>query len=129
MVGRNAAELELPHTYSQLHPVFNVSLLMPYVGIDKQPPPVPNASQPDVLNQFVDWASMSYVLNYRCLTPDTHEYLLCGQDPTPLDDEWRLLTTLSPHLDLFWQCFHQVSPAQGRGPLNSVWNQRSACVV
>lgn len=30
MVGRNAAKLSLPKSYSRLHPVFNVSLLMPF---------------------------------------------------------------------------------------------------
>lgn len=32
MVGKNAAELESTSQFSRLHPVFNVSLLMPYIS-------------------------------------------------------------------------------------------------
>ena len=109
MIGKNAAELELTAAYSRLHPVFNVSLLMPYIGED--PSILSNATdaplfQDDLLGHFVDWAAVTYVLDYRCLTPGVHEYLIRGQDLSDLNDEWRLLTTFSPHLDMFLQQFH-----------------------
>lgn len=34
MIVKNAAKLELTTAYSRLHPVFNVSLLMPYIKED-----------------------------------------------------------------------------------------------
>jgi hypothetical protein len=32
MIGRNAVELELKNDYPKLHPVFNLSLIVPYIG-------------------------------------------------------------------------------------------------
>lgn len=131
MVGSNAAELELPPTLSRLHPVFNVSLLMPFIS-EHHSAEVPLSTQTqelDFLTDFVDWASTAYVMDYRCLSLDTHEYLMRGQNHSVLDDEWRLLTTLSPHLDQFLRRFHQLTPQRGEGPSNIVWESRASQLV
>lgn len=46
---------------------------------------------------------------------------------TGLNDEWNLLTTLSPDLDIFLRQFHQATP--GSGPSDEVWRQRSLVMV
>lgn len=129
MVGKNAAELELTAAYSCLHPVFNVSLLMPYTGDRTSSFADPPLLQDNLLLQFVDWASVTYVLDYRCLTTGVHEYLLRGQDSSALNDEWKLLTTLSPHLDIFLRQFHQSTPSRGPGPTNDIWRNRADLLV
>lgn len=97
MVGKNAAELELPRNFSRLHPVFNVSLLMPYVGTDYTTKETSTVLNEDWQKNFVDWASTAFILDYRCLQPDVHEYLIRGHENTNINDEWHLLTTLSPY--------------------------------
>lgn len=97
MVGKNAAELELSKEFSRLHPVFNMALLMPFFPQDEQVTLVSSTADDILINDFVDWAAVSYIMDYRCLTPDIHEYLIRNTDMTGLNDEWQLLTTLSPH--------------------------------
>lgn len=107
MVGKNAAELELPHQLSRLHPVFNVALLMPYISNNSVSPPVVPPIDNSFPGNLVDWAACTYVLKYRCLAPNVHEYLICGTNSLGLNNKWRLLTTLSSHLDVFlWQFHH-----------------------
>lgn len=126
MVGKNAAELELTKAFSRLHPVFNVSLLMPFHSQDKDPV-VPHQLDDTFVEDFVDWASILYILGYRCLSPGIHEYLIRNDDSSGLNDEWRMLTTLSPHLDQFLQRFHANSKQQG--PSSSLWEQRASLLV
>lgn len=125
MIGKNAVELELTPAYSRLHPVFNVSLLMPYLPSDTSPPPQILDPVKDFPQNFVDWASTAFILAYRCLQPGVHEYLIRGQDPSALNDEWRLLTMLSPDLDPFLKQFHLSTPSRGSGPSDVIWQQRS----
>lgn len=127
MVGKNAVELHLPTTYSRLHPVFNVSLLMPFLSSDKFIPDQPPPLHDDFPQNFVDWASLQFIMDYRCLQPGLHEYLIRGNDMTGLNDEWNLLTTLSPDLDSFLRQFHQATA--GSGPSDEVWRQRSLVMV
>lgn len=129
MIGKNAAELALPPAYSRLHPVFNISLLMPYLGPVDTTPDLAPFSQLGTMDQFVDWAAFSYVLDYRMLAPDVHEYLIRGHDSSSLNDKWKLLTMLSPHLDIFLQCFHLATPSRGSGPQLTVWQQHSRMLV
>lgn len=129
MVGKNAAELDLTQQFSRLHPVFNVSLLMPYLSQEDPPAGTIDDAKQDFLTDFVDWASTEYIMDYRCLTPDIHEYLIREHGTSTLDDEWKLLTTLSPHLDQFLQNFHARKPSRGEGPSSQVWQQRASTLV
>lgn len=76
MIGKNAAELILLANFSRLHPVFNVSLLMPFVADATGILPESTTTQADFVQDFVAWASFTYVLDYRKLPGDIHEYLL-----------------------------------------------------
>lgn len=129
MVGKNAAELILPKNLARLHPVFNVSLLMPFLKDHHTPVPQTRLRKEDFLQDFVDWASVSYVLDYRRSLQGVHEYLIRKDDISGLDDEWRLLTTLSPNLDVFLRQFHERTPSKGPGPSLSTWDERGRMQV
>lgn len=86
MTGNHSVELQLPPVYSQLHPVFNVSLLMMYLGPDVVTPDHGQHPQNDFPQHFVDWASMTFVVDYRCLQPGLHEYLIQRNDISGLND-------------------------------------------
>lgn len=129
MVGRNAVELRLPTAYSRLHPVFNVSLLMPYFHDDGDNAPLAAVPELDPLHSFTDWASTRYILDYRSRGFGLHEYLVRDSLGNNLDDEWRLLSTLSPDLDPFLQAFHLQSPSRGSGPPREVWKRRMGLQV
>lgn len=128
MVGSNAAELAVPKAYSRLHPVFNVTLLMPFVPAPHQPHTVSTVPRP-FEEAFTRWVSGRFILDYRCLTPGLHEYLLRDEELSGLNDEWRLLSLISPNLDPFLQDFHRLSPFRGPGPSSAVWNHRSRLQV
>lgn len=129
MVGENAAELELPPGYSRLHPVFNVSLLMPFVSSPSNPS-TPNRTPPlDPVQALVNWASARFILDYRQPRSDLHEYLVRDEEVSGLNDEWRLLSTISPNLDPFLRTFHEQSPHLGPGPPADVWSRRLALRV
>lgn len=129
MIGQNAAELALPKAYSRLHPVFNVSLLSPFVPDPQshvQLSVVPPLTFEDA---FTDWASARFILNYRNPSPGLHQYLLRDEDPSGLNDEWKLLSLISPNLDPFLRQFHNQSPHLGSGPSEDVWLRRSTLQV
>lgn len=129
MVGENAVELDLPSAYSRLHPVFNVSLLMPFVATsaDLSVPVVAPAL--DETQALVAWASARFILDYRQPRSDFHEYLVRDEELSGLNDEWRLLSTLSTNLDPFLRSFHAQSPHLGPGPSAAVWSHRSVLQV
>lgn len=129
MIGKNAAELELTKGFARLHPVFNVSLLIPFLAPEESNPGTLTTLNEDFVKSFVDWAAFSYILDYRNKSPGIHEYLMRGPDLSGLNDEWRLLTTLSPHLDQFLCQFHKKTPSRGLGPDASIWEQRAATLV
>lgn len=129
MVGQNAAELKLPPSYSRLHPVFNVSLLMPYVANPAEAEVALAAPALDTEQFLVSWATTRFILGYRLMGSDLHEYLLRDEEVDGLNDEWRLLTTISPNLDPFLQTFHRLSPFLRPGPSPAVWNQRASLQV
>lgn len=120
MIGQNAAELALPKTYSRLHPVFNVSLLSPFVA-DPQTPVHRHIAPPLTFEEsFTDWASTRFILDYKHLGPGLHSYLLRDEDPSGLNDEWKLLSLISFNLDPFLRQFHRQAPHLGPGPSEAV---------
>lgn len=129
MIGRNAAELILPANLSRLHPVFNVSLLMPYVEnlspLTDTPPLDPQA----FFDDFVDWGATTYILNYRTDGHGMHEYLVRGLDASGLDDGWQNISTIPHSLDPFLRQFHRQSPMLGPGPRQATWRARSTIEV
>lgn len=129
MIGKNVVELALTPQFSRLHPVFNVSLLMPFVSQGPSEAVEPNITGRDFVTDFLDWATTEYIMDYRCQSTDIHEYLIRDHGASVLDDEWKLLTTLSPHCDQFLRRFHETTPSRGNGPPLSVWQQRADSLV
>lgn len=124
MVGKNAAELVLPANLSRLHPVFNVSLLMPFVSEEEIGQESDHGVQNAFTQKFVEWASIAYVLDYRTQAEGIHEYLIRDDDPSGLNDEWKSLTELSTNLDQFLRQFHHNTPSRGSGPSDAIWEYR-----
>lgn len=86
MIGENAAELALPKAYSLLHPVFDVSLLSPFVS-DPQSQAQLSVVPPLTFEEaFTDWASTRFILNYQSPEAGLHQYLLRDEDPSGLND-------------------------------------------
>lgn len=120
MVGKNAAELDLPYSLRRLHPVFNVSLLSPFLG---EPFPVVDAFE-GLLQDKHDAGIATFIINYRVTAQGVFEYLVRGGDTSGLDDVWTPLTQLSTTLDPWLRRFHVLSPILGPGPPISVWDAR-----
>lgn len=123
MVGSNAAELELPRPLQRLHPVFNVSLLMPFVGDSTVQPTRAPSRWLELAIQ--DEARIKTVLDYRVDATGVHEYLVKLGDTSDLDAVWMPLSTIPLHLDTFLERFHRLSSSLGRGPPDLVWVSRA----
>lgn len=109
MIGQNAARLDLGRAYSRLHPVFNVSLLTPYVdpSIAGRPllspaPPLASGPQPPIR----DWRHVAGILDFRLRGRRLPEYLLRWINGTPSDDTWVPLRDISQDLDPYLLEFH-----------------------
>lgn len=109
MIGQNAARLDLGRAYSRLHPVFNVSLLTPYVdpSIAGRPllspaPPLASGPQPPIR----DWRHVAGILDFRLRGRRLPEYLLRWINGTPSDDTWVPLQDISQDLDPYLLEFH-----------------------
>lgn len=124
MIGQNAAELDLPPNMSRLHPVFNVSLLMPFTESTFEKNGESLRDPQDFFDEFVDWGAITYILDYRVSRDGIHEYLVRGLDASGLNDGWQELTTFPPTLDPYLRRFHALSPAHGLGPPQLVWDIR-----
>lgn len=116
MVGTNAARLDLGKAYSRLHPVFNVSLLMPYVdplSTGRSAPVAPSLSIFDAspLPPIRDWRHVAGILDFRVRGKQSPEYLLRWVNGTPSDDTWVPLHDVSSDLDPYFLAFHQKYPS------------------
>lgn len=112
MIGKNAVRLILPAEYSRIHPVFNVSLIMPYFQKDSQVArsEIPNTdiSDREALSYLVNWISVSLIIDHR-FSRGFHEYLLRSHSTTNEDDDfWVPLQQISTSLDPFIQRFHEI---------------------
>lgn len=112
LIGTNAAQLNLGSSYSRLHPVFNVSLLTPYVNPSLGGRPVSAAPSPlSPLSVLIhQWAYVSGILDYRNRSKTRHKYLLRWLHGSPSDDTWVALTDISTSLDPFLLQFHHRFP-------------------
>lgn len=100
MVGKNAVELELSELYARLHPVFNVSLVMPVVSL--------RGSGEDLMEeellggqvtaQVARLGRVTAIVGHRFGT-EGHEYLLRGGDGRSENDKWVPLDDMARDLD------------------------------
>lgn len=110
-MGPNAAQLELGSSFHRLHPVFNVSLLTPYIhpSVGGRPDSTaPTSPQPTI--PIHNWHHVAGILDYRTRGRTHSEYLLRWLHGTPSDDTWVPLTDISTALDPFLFQFHARYP-------------------
>jgi hypothetical protein len=108
MVGVNAVRLDIAREYPKLHPVFNVGLVVPYVGtnslIDRQ---VDDGIKSRYYNdgEIVDWTKLNQILDVRSVKKGKDEYLLSWSDSTVANNTWvaeeHLPTSLEVYLNAF----------------------------
>lgn len=109
MVGRNAARLDLGSAYSCLHPVFNISLLTPYVDPSISGRPAVSTALPGssrAVPTVRDWRHVAGILDFHSRGRRSPEYLLRWTNGTPSDDTWVPLNNISRDLDGFLLAFH-----------------------
>lgn len=114
MVGLNAAQLDLGSAYSCLYPVFNVSLLTPYVdpaSAGRSPAAVPSLTDTTAVPPLPDWRHVAGILNFQVRGRHSLKYLLCWTNSTPLDDTWVPLHDIPYDLDSYLLGFHQHYPS------------------
>lgn len=112
LIGSNVVQLDLGSSYRRLHPVFNVSLLTPYVppslgGRPASTAPAINSLPSVPIHQ---WSQVSGILDYRNRSKHHHKYLLRWLHGSPSDDTWVSLTDISSSLDPFLLHFHSCYP-------------------
>lgn len=110
MVGLNAVRLRLGDTFSRLHPVFNISLISPF--IDPRVAGRANTTAPDPGSSIPihQWRHVTAILDYRLRGKKHPEYLLRWLHGSPADDTWVPLTDISTSLDPFLLQFHHCFP-------------------
>lgn len=119
MVGSNAVRLILGPSYSRLHPVFNVSLVSPYIDptMAGRPSSALLAPLPTSLAPLRDWRHVSGILDFRIRGKSRAEYLLRWAGRPPSDDSWIPLQDISMELDPYLWEFHRRYP-QLRVPMS-----------
>lgn len=112
LIGSNAAQLSLGSSLRRLHPVFNVSLLTPYInptlgGRPQSTAPTTPLSDTTPIHQ---WSHVAGILDH-CNRGKKHpEYLLRWLHGSPADDTWVPLSDISTNLDPFLLQFHHRYP-------------------
>lgn len=126
MVGMNAVRLILGPSYSRLHPVFNVSLVSPYVdpSVAGRSAPLLPAPLPSTLAPLRNWRHVSAILDFRVKGKFRSEYLLRWAGCPPSDDAWIPLSDISTNLDPYLWEFHRRYP-QLKVPVNLLSGSRS----
>jgi hypothetical protein len=91
MVGSNAVELEIQKEYPKLHPVFNLSLIVRYVGSNE----LVNRGVNDEIKKkyyhngdIVNWNDMNMVLDARTVRKGKYEYLVSWKNSTTANNIW-----------------------------------------
>ncbi|OAW00006.1 hypothetical protein PTTG_25135 [Puccinia triticina 1-1 BBBD Race 1] len=111
MIGSNAVQLDISKEYPKLHPVFNVSLIVRYIG--------PNAYVDRGLiegikekyyadKDVVDWTLLKSILDARLVRKGKYEYLLLWNNSTVGNDTWVAEEHLPEKLNLCIKKFQEV---------------------
>lgn len=112
LIGTNAVQLELGSAFHRLHPVFNVSLLTPYIdpSLGGRPTSTAPSSDARATLPIHNWQHVAGILDYRNRGRVHHEYLLQWLYGSPSDDTWVPLTDISTALDPYLLQFHTRYP-------------------
>lgn len=112
LVGANTAQLNLESSLQRLHPVFNVSLLTPYIAPTLGGRPDSTAPKEPVTEStpIHQWSHVSGILDHRNRGKKQPEYLLRWLHGSPADDTWVPLTNISTNIEPFLLQFHRQYP-------------------
>lgn len=112
LIGTNAVQLELGSSFHRFHPVFNVSLLTPYIDptIGGRPPTTAPQSSTHTIPPIHNWQHVAGILDYCNRGRQHHEYLLRWVHGSPSDDTWVPLSDISTALDPYLLQFHVRYP-------------------
>jgi hypothetical protein len=107
-MGRNVYQLILPKDLSCLHPVFHISLLLPFVDL-KLFPGTFGSKAPlgphTVADWFWDKKNVEAILGYWSPTKHIHQSLICWRGGSTADDSWVWGCDLAPCLQPFMTQF------------------------
>lgn len=119
MVGKNAVRLALSPEYARVHPVFNVSLVMPVIRDDIEiGGELLYETQPLTREEFsiAIWLSVDVILDHR-VSEGQHKYLL-QTESMGINNTWVSMGHISRGLDEFIQAFHEIHPNHVRPSWN-----------
>jgi len=109
-MGRDVYRLILPKDLSRLHPVFHVSLLLPFVDpktfsgrIGSKAPRGPASLE----HRFWDEHDVEAILGYRSPARAVNQYLVRWRGGSTADDSWENGGDFSPSLHPYLEKFHQ----------------------
>ncbi|PLW50812.1 hypothetical protein PCANC_14321 [Puccinia coronata f. sp. avenae] len=110
-MGNDVYKLILPTDLLRLHPVFHVSLLLPFVDprsfpgrIGSKAPRGPSS----LTHKFWDEHDVEAILGYRSPAKGRHEYLIRWRGGSTADDSWERGGFLSPNLHPYLELFHDT---------------------
>lgn len=122
MVGKNAAQLSLTHEYRMLHPIFNVSLLMPAVFSRESRTDMMASSD----SRMLGWLAVRSILVHNRDQYGNHKYLLWWTGRGYHEDSWVKLGNISTGMDRYLEEWHRIHPEDLDTPDFSVRGIRTA---
>ncbi|KAH9466898.1 hypothetical protein Pst134EB_033244 [Puccinia striiformis f. sp. tritici] len=120
MVGKNAVSLLIANEYPKLHPVFNVGLVVKYMGPNSL---IDRGTVGGIKENYyrggevVDWTRLKSVLDVRMVRKGKCEFLLSWTDATVGDDTWVAEEHLPARLGNYLEAF-KVSHARHFGKID-----------
>jgi hypothetical protein len=114
-MGNNVFPLILPQSMSCVHPVFHISLLLPFVDPDSFPNRIGSKAPrgPFTLEQrFQDETNIEAILGHQSPTKKTHEYLVRWRGGLAADDSWECSVSFSFSLHPYMELFHDLHGAK-----------------
>ncbi|MBW0486904.1 hypothetical protein O181_026619 [Austropuccinia psidii MF-1] len=113
MVGDNAVMLRTGMMLGKVHPVFNISLLVPYCLQSSNPHhPLPSVAPAlaQLLPSVVDWHKVVAILAYHFSWRSHHSYMLHWKNSSPAENTWVSLSHISTSLASMVHNFHLPTP-------------------
>ena len=109
-IGSNAYHLQHPAALLQLHPVFNINLLEPYVQSDLPDHLQSTTAIPDMILEGENTLNMKQILDI-CKTGHCLDYLLDYVNKLISDCSWVPLSDIPSSYDELLECFHHCHPS------------------
>jgi len=109
-IGSNAYHLQHPAALLQLHPVFNINLLEPYVQSGLPDYLQSTTAIPDMILEGENTLNIKQILDI-CKTGHCLDYLLDYVNKLISDCSWVPLSDIPSSYDELLECFHHCHPS------------------